>query len=335
MARRRASVSVPRPRRPRSIRFGLPAAILRKISKTAQTRGADKDEYYQNRVNRNSTVLIPFRSWLDGAIVPAAGFENGYIVLVKPGDYFSAAPPAVRVGFPPALRLGENLLVVYETRADWNNFNPVDLGWVAADSRRPPLGGQYIARVPDTTRHGDEVIRHGYTDREAGGQGAGIRVYEYCSTADICATRLQLAYLAWRTEGVADLARQEGNLAPDASKALVDQHATAAGLADTARLQATRILNAAGQAVCPLCLSPISATDLASRLEQAEGRDVPDLTVTAANLFHVEELRVGLYNHRIYNLGWGHHHCNTVARDIGIEPTLQWMERVLHANGRI
>ena len=45
---------------------------------------------------------------------------------------------------------------------------------------------------------------------------------------------------------------------------------------------------------------------------------VPDLTVTEINLFHIRELRIGEFNHRPYNLGWGHHHCNVVCKDSGL-----------------
>ncbi|MFM5946888.1 MAG: BstXI family restriction endonuclease, partial [Dolichospermum sp.] len=69
-----------------------------------------------------------------------------------------------------------------------------------------------------------------------------------------------------------------------------------------------------------------------SRLEQAEGRKVPDLTVTQINLFHIEELKYGAYNHRPYNLGWGHHHCNVVVKDSGITETIEWMYRVVKVN---
>ena len=42
-------------------RIKLPRLIESKIYKTGQTRGADDDVIYQNRVNRNSTVLIPYQ----------------------------------------------------------------------------------------------------------------------------------------------------------------------------------------------------------------------------------------------------------------------------------
>ena len=59
---------------------------------------------------------------------------------------------------------------------------------------------------------------------------------------------------------------------------------------------------------------------------------MPDLTVTQLNLFHIQELRIGVFNHRPYNLAWGHHHCNVVVKDSGIEETLEWMSRVLQRN---
>lgn len=40
----------------------LPPLVERKIYKTGQTRGASNSEIYQNRVGRNSTVLIPLAS---------------------------------------------------------------------------------------------------------------------------------------------------------------------------------------------------------------------------------------------------------------------------------
>jgi len=67
----------------------LPTLLNRKIYKTGQTRGANDDEIYQNRVLRNSTVLIPFSVWKNGFTFPDDGkFENGFIVLIPPEEYF-------------------------------------------------------------------------------------------------------------------------------------------------------------------------------------------------------------------------------------------------------
>lgn len=316
-------------------RLGLPVAIAKKIEKTGQTRGAEKDTVYQNRVSRNSTVLIPLSSWKTGISFPEGGFENGYVVLANPEEYFSNRPPNSQRDLPKDLILCQNLLVVYETRTHWNRYNPNSYGWVAANSRKPPLGGQYIARVPDTTRENDSLERHGYIDKDTGGQGAGIRVYEYASSEEITATRYQLSFLAWQAEGIIDMAREEGILNPEECKVKIEEKCQDMGLVNLEILEKNRIIHNKGHTVCPLCLKPIFAQELAYRVEQAEGRNVPDLTVTMANLFHVKELRAGVYNHRRYNLGWGHHHCNAAARDWGVNRTLEWMEEVLRNNGRI
>lgn len=92
------------------------------------------------------------------------------------------------------------------------------------------------------------------------------------------------------------------------------------------------MLNAAGHTICPLCLEELTAQGFFNRMEQAEGRAVLDLTITQLNLFHIEELRLGEWNHRSYNLGWGHHHCNVVVKDSGITETLEWMRCVLDRN---
>ena len=42
---------------------------------------------------------------------------------------------------------------------------------------------------------------------------------------------------------------------------------------------------------------------------------------------------MGKFEHRTFNLGWGHHHCNVVVKDAGLIPTLQWMKFVLENNG--
>lgn len=312
-----------------SYKMGLPAEIATKLYKTGQTRGADDDQIYQNRVLRSSTVLVPFESWKGGALL-SVGFESGYIVLVSPEQYYVNSTFSVRPDFPQELVLGQNLLLFYETRTQLTQYPPQTLNLVPATSRQSPLGGQYVARVSNTTSKEQSAIREGFATGAL--KGAGIRVYEYASAEELEATRLQLAFLAWRTPGLMELALAAGTENPQLCKELLDKVCHEKGLADIALLQEARTLNREEITTCPLCLKPITAIELASREKQAEGREVHNLTITAANLFHVQELRVDLFNHRRYNLGWGHHHCNTVARDWGLYPTLQWMREVLARN---
>lgn len=312
----------------------LPALLKNKIYKTGQTRGADDDVIYQNRVGRTSTVLIPRSCW-ELCSVPANGeqsYEKGFIVLVSPTEYFGNPNISEELA-ANGLAIGMNALVFYETREQWNANNPDDMGWYAASQRTNPLGGQYVARVSATTAmdNGDKINR-GFNATTM--KGAGIRVYEYASSATIEKCRLQLEALFWlcsdsENVSVANAMTQEN--AVDRKAAILEE-CKQLDLLDIARLKQARMLNARGKTICPLCLEELSGQGFFDRMDQAEGREVHDLTVTKLNLFHIEELRIGVLNHRPYNLGWGHHHCNVVVKDSGISETLAWMREVLNRN---
>lgn len=308
----------------------LPSLLDRKIYKTGQTRGADDDVIYQNRVGRNSTVLIPYSFW-DKRFLKV-GFENGFIVLISPNIYFSEKQIDNKLK-SQGLILGENLLVFYETRHQWDGNKPDKLKWKPAKNRQAPLKGQYVARVPATTSlENGAQIRRGFIDST--NKGAGIRVYEYASSATIKDCRLQLEALFWLcgdSESVAAVAgMNDGNITT--RKESILEECKLRGLFDIDRLVKTRVINNHNKTTCPLCLEELSGAGFLTRLEQADGREVPDLTVTQINLFHIEELRINTLNHCPYNLGWGHHHCNVVTKDSGIVPTLKWMQDVLRRN---
>ncbi len=316
----------------------LPKLLERKISKTGQTRGADDDVIYQNRVGRNNTVLIPFHQWEHNAELRQQAtehtFEKGFIVLIPPSDYFEWENPQQKL-LERSLILGTNCLVFYETRADWDNNNPEELGWVAANSRQAPLGGQYAARVPATTATDADrarKINQGYATQSP--KGAGIRLYEYATQPTIEACRLQLEAEYWLCSDSVNVSAENGMAREDAlyRKEYILEKCTAQGLLDYDRLRSMRIINSSNHTICPLCLKELSGNEFLNRVEQPEGREVPDLTITQVNLFHIEELKYGSFNHKPYNLGWGHHFCNVVVKDSGIDPTLQWMRSVLEAN---
>ncbi len=311
----------------------LPKLLQNKIYKTGQTRGADDDVIYQNRVARNSTVLIPY-PFANPIIYPQGEdkFENGFIVLISPKTYFSDKKISAALK-KRKLVLGGNCLVFYETRQDWENYNPEKIGWQPAKNRKAPLGGYYVARVPATTaiKNSKKIIR-GFNTKT--NKGAGIRFYEYASLQTINEVRMQLEAIYWLTFDSLEAAAQNGMSKDNADTRMANvlTESEKLGLLDFDRLSKARILDNDRQAVCPLCKEKLSATGFYSRMSQASGREVPDITVTEINLFHVSELRPGEYNHKPYNLGWGHHHCNVVTRDAGIPKTLEWMQRVLERN---
>ncbi len=312
----------------------LPQLLDRKIYKTGQTRGADDDVIYQNRVSRNSTVLIPY-SLFESFSDPPYGdlmFENGFIVLISPSRYFSINNISQELE-SKGLFLGINTLIFYETRADWNTYNPDLQDWNPAQCRKEILGGEYVARVPATTSTdgGGKIIR-GFDSTSS--KGAGIRLYEYASSKVIKDCRLQLEALYWSCFDSHYISIANG-MSADAIKLRSEHIQTECqklNLLDTHQLMQSRIINSDGFTVCPLCLEEISSQGFFNRLEQAAGREVLDLTITQINLFHIEELKYGAYNHKSYNLGWGHHHCNVVVKDSGIMETLRWMNKIIQTN---
>lgn len=310
----------------------LPSLLDRKIYKTGQTRGADDDQIFQNRVGRNSTVLIPFPVWVQIPALHSIKYENGFIVLVSPRDFFEVAQTDLSAH---GLKIGRNALIYYERRDEWLQFHPEKYGFTPPTSRVAPLGGQYVARIANTTSETDERINIGFTS--TGLKGAGIRLYEYADLATLGTTRIQLEAVFWHAVDAVEKMLAAG-MSEDQiriRRAAVLENAAQLGLLDYDQLVGSRILNADREVVCPLCLEPISVAGFLSRLPQASGRERHDLTVTEINLFHIQELGYGVFNHRPYNLGWGHHHCNVVCKDFGIHPTLEWMASVMRRNGML
>ncbi len=307
----------------------LPSLLERKIYKTGQTRGADDDQIFQNRVGRNSTVLIPFAVWVQIPALHSIKYENGFIVLIPPREYFEVAGADISAH---GLEIGINALVYYERRDEWLQFHPDQNGFTPPTSRSAPLNGQYVARIANTTSVADERINIGYTS--TGLKGAGIRLYEYADLGTLHTTRIQLEAVFWHAVDAVEKMLAAGMTDNEIRirRASVLDHAAKRGLLDYAQLEEARIINAEREVVCPLCLEPISVAGFLSRLPQASGRERHDLTVTEINLFHIQELGYGVFNHRPYNLGWGHHHCNVVCKDSGINPTLAWMADVLRRN---
>lgn len=312
----------------------LPQLLERKIYKTGQTRGADDDVIFQNRVGRNSTVLIPYQFWNKSFISPANEnpFENGFIVLIPPKIYFKNSD-INNIIKNQLLEIGRNCLVFYETREDWDNFNPDKLNWQSAQNRKSPLGGNYVARVPATTAttSGEKIVR-GFTTST--NKGAGIRLYEYANSGTIVNCRVQLESFYWMCFDSIEVVTENKMNEKDAEarKTSILKLCEDNGLLNFKNLKQSRMIDKNNNTICPLCLERLSGKGFFKRITQAEGREVPDLTVTEISLFHINELRYGVFNHRPYNLGWGHHHCNIVTKDTGISETIIWMKKILKKN---
>jgi hypothetical protein len=306
-----------------SLLHGLPEEIKKKINKTKQTRGAQPYERvpFQNRVNRTGIALVPYSF---RAKLHPEGFSDGYRVMVRPSEYFERSG-VVRKDFDAKVKLGENAFVYYDNRRAWRELPPAT-SWSVCEDRTG--NGHYLARVPANTANDEQEAREIVI-----GEPQGIRFFEYASPKDVEHTVAQLAWLAWQTLGIDAVRTDGGKGIPKSLAAVLEKHK----LADAEKFLALggliRLASGELRTVCPLCRAEIDAAGLMSRVEQMEGREVFDLTITEINLFHLKELRPGEYNHRPYNLAWGHHHCNAVARDNGVAVTVNWMAGVLERHG--
>lgn len=319
----------------------LPSLLDRKLYKTGQTRGATTREIYQNRVSRNSTVLIPQDFWeaCRGPDDDGGVYESGSIALIKPSWYFSKSDSNAELE-KVGLTLGKNALLLFEKRSDWVSHAPKrgstfgnGLKFQPATHRIGDLGGTYIARVHSTTAaENGQAIVEAYNQTDM--RGAGIRVYEYASVKTLAETRLQLEVLMWLCHDSIETMTETGmsDVGAHSRRDVQMGFAQELSLLDLAVMREKRMLDSENHTVCPLCQRRISAAEFMQRGEQAEGRETWDITVTEVSLFHVDELRVGKLQHKPYNLAWGHHYCNVVVKDAGIESTLTWMKTVLENN---
>ena len=84
--------------------------------------------------------------------------------------------------------------------------------------------------------------------------------------------------------------------------------------------------------ICPLCKVKIRADEFLETASQVDGRKEEDNTRAEIVLMHIKALRPGEFNHRTYNLGWGHMHCNAIQSDMTIDEALAELKRILKKN---
>lgn len=83
------------------------------------------------------------------------------------------------------------------------------------------------------------------------------------------------------------------------------------------------------QPICPLCHKIIFTDEFFDDITQMEGRQVLDNTQKSIVLMHIKALRPGKFNHRPYNLGWGHNYCNLIQGDKDISETINVLKKIM------
>ena len=190
-------------------------------------------------------------------------------------------------------------------------------------------------------------------EKGLGGKGLGNYDFDYCDEDTLEKTLFQLAYYFWKMDGIDDFLNDEYNAGKGfgstgqknkdnltktefkdwlkKSKKKVEEYVKKHNLNDEKKLEKSRIFRD-GKVVCPLCLQPMKAKDLTSVIEQDLGRSSAGQTITSIVLLHIDPLRPGKFNHRPFNLGWGHKWCNTIQENLQVDETLIQLAEILKSN---
>ncbi|MDR7372856.1 BstXI family restriction endonuclease [Flavobacterium aquidurense] len=312
----------------------LPPLLQSKIYKTGQTRSANDDVIFQNRANRNGTVLIPFESihLFDISVFTSDRFESGFIVVLSPEEYYTN-PEALNIMKARKLKLGVNAILSYETRAQWNEFNPYKNKLTVAEKRTTPIDGHFVARILSSTSKDEEKIILGFNTSSC--KGAGIRVAEYASLLTIKSCHLQLEYLYWLCYDSKEVALSAGMTESEIENriAAITTACNNQKLANNERLYKTRIIDNVQNTICPLCLKKLSAEafllNFFDSSEKSSEKSDSDKDISPINLFYINQLKTGEFNHSPYNLAWGHQNCNMICKETGVIETIKWMKEVV------
>jgi hypothetical protein len=270
--------------------------------------------FLQNKVNRASQVAIPLDVYIQHPVVGQRDYDGGFLVYASPAEHAA--------GLPQSLVLGINCVVLYTTQAEfaahpppaaWNVFKLVDASGNVADSWRTAAGwtGHYYARIPKAGG--------GWDYKGSLAKAIGIRQDEYCSQLDQRYVVGQMAYIAWSIQGTAQRLGQAGP-----PQYLID-YLTANGMLDRARLEAAGILTAGGAAQCPFCRAELTYNELVNQAPQQVGRRLSSSNATALHLMHIEPLKMGEFNHKPYNLAFGHAKCNHAQGEDSILRSVEFL----------
>lgn len=270
--------------------------------------------FLQNKVNRASTAAVPLNVYLQYPALRTHQYDAGFLVYVTPREHFSGL-------VPPELRIGHDYIVLYTVQTELDNHPPLQTwsifelineagngvsSWASAYDWR----GDYYVRVKRNS-----VLYYGGSTAKA----IGIRQDEYCSKADQRFVVGQTSYLAWsmpstRTHfGVATI------------PTFVSDYLIAHNMLDLNRMHSVGMINANGIAQCPFCREELSFQELINQATQQVGRQLSSSNATALHLMHIDPLKMGIFNHKPYNLAFGHAKCNHAQGEDSISQSIDFL----------
>ena len=282
---------------------------VNKINKAgyATPRGGSKGAY-QNHVYRNNKVIIPYEHL---ERVNLALYEDGYIIRILPEQYFEAKnrPKKEFKKKNAKLNIGDNAFVLYRTHDSFRKFPPLrswDVRGLVKDGESRNRSG---AVVIDTGHYVLRLSTIGSATVREEGPPQGIFAPEYSNEKTNYLSQCVLAWLIIHTVNSPYTTQQAEHL-----KVILGNEKL---LED--KIWEWRGILRHGLTACPLCYKFIRYSQLHEMLVLDEEQALENAAVqiegstrsTIVNLFHLEPLRYGIFQHKPSTVGWGHAICNT------------------------
>ena len=341
--------------------------LATKVIKTKLAR-AGKGIYNRHNSKAYRVIIhyITFKKILEQNIEILNKYEDGYVVMVKPNQYFKDNGE-VKEDFHESLKLGKNSFLYFESSHDWKkyskfckNFKPVyelhtgdgckephDEQWIGEiamfiPNAQPPqyslicTSGDAKKRTPNEKKEHEKLQnkykkKFGKIPKQA---GLGNLDIDYASRDNLEMICYQLSLMIFKVPRMKEeLMKRDKDLTiskiNNVEKHVVD-FCKKNKLYDIEKLSLVRAVDKKGTPICPLCLEELEAESFFEKKKQDEGREVAHNTQAQIHLMHIEPLRPMKFNHRIYNLGWGHELCNKIQGERSIKETLEDLRRILN-----
>lgn len=270
---------------------------------------------YQNHVNRNSKVIIPYEKLNE---VNLENYKDGYVIRVFPTQYFESKHVITEEFCDnDAVVIGENAFVLYRTYEDYADLPPLPDWEIRSVMKYNPETEKYDIPVKD--RRGDIIdvghyllrISNSGTNKKQNqfeGPAQGIFAPEY---ADANTNFLCQSVLAWLIINTGDSPYNIEDF--DHLKAILSKH----NLLNSPHYEKEYLMHN-GKTTCPLCQKIIKHSELNECIsfDDEEGltnstEQVGSTRSTKVNLFHMVPLCYASLENIPIQVSWGHATCNT------------------------
>ncbi|MCI8489443.1 MAG: restriction endonuclease [Lachnospiraceae bacterium] len=270
---------------------------------------------YQNHVNRNSKVIIPYEKLSE---VNLKNYKDGYVIRLFPSQYFSGMYTVNKEFVDnPAVIVGDNAFILYRTYEDYELLPPLPDWEIRSIFRYNKKTKEYDIfsedRRGDITDRGHYLLRisNSGTNKKNNlfaGPAQGIFAPEYADANTNFLCQAVLAWLIIKTENSPYNEDDFGYL-----KAILQKH----NLFDSPHFENNYILHN-GKTTCPLCQRVIMYHELNELIsfDDEEGlinstEQAGSTRSTKVNLFHMVPLCYASLENIPTQVSWGHATCNT------------------------